>query len=43
MTQLELSPSPPEKSILARMTLTYALGVEHPLYACFLKAGEEFV
>ncbi|ORY22030.1 HIT-like domain-containing protein, partial [Naematelia encephala] len=29
---LELSPSPPEKSILARMTFTYAIGVEHDLY-----------
>jgi m7GpppX diphosphatase len=31
--QLELSPPGPEPSIITRMTFTYALGVEHGLYA----------
>jgi m7GpppX diphosphatase len=35
-TQLELSPAPPEKSLIARMTLTYALGTEHGLCAPLL-------
>lgn len=38
--QLELSPAPPEKSLLARMTLTYSLGVEHGLYPG-LKAAQD--
>jgi m7GpppX diphosphatase len=40
--QLEISPPLPEQSIPNRMTLTYALGVEHGLYALLLRAGEEF-
>ncbi|RSH90865.1 hypothetical protein EHS25_010041 [Saitozyma podzolica] len=37
---LELSPPAPEPSILARMTLTYLLGVEHGLYQPLVEASE---
>lgn len=43
-SQLELSPSPPERSILARMNITFALGKRHPLCAPlveFAKRGLE--
>jgi hypothetical protein len=38
--QLELSPAAPEPSILARMTLTYLLGVEHGLYLPLVEASK---
>ena len=34
--QLELSPDPPEPSILSRMTITYALGMQGNLYRALL-------
>ena len=34
--QLELSPDPPEASILSRMTITYALGMQGNLYRALL-------
>lgn len=41
MQKLELSPAPPQPSILARMNLTYALGVEHDLYKLLSKHQAE--
>jgi m7GpppX diphosphatase len=39
--ELEASlPSPPATSHYAARTLTYGLGVEHPLYELLKKAGE---
>lgn len=41
-SQLELSPKAPEPSLLARMTFTYAIGVEHKLYPGLIAAqGDE--
>jgi len=37
---LELSPPLPEPSLLARMTFTYPLGVEHGLFEGLIKIQE---
>lgn len=39
MVQLELSPAPPQQSLLARMTFTYALGAKHKLFGKLVDAG----
>jgi m7GpppX diphosphatase len=38
-SKLELSAPAPEPSIIAKMTFTYALGVEHGLYAALAEEG----